>query len=93
MTSREALETIKEIPLDEYKGYKTVDYLYKNETEILEELVERDTPMKVIIGGIDNHGRVREVICPICHQWLTFTEKENFCPKCGKRLDWSEIND
>lgn len=91
MTSRKALGIIGYIDID--GRYPYPNYLkdrYKKEYDIIMEVVERDTPMKVIIGGIDNHGRLREVICPICHQWLTFTEKENFCPKCGKRLDWSE---
>lgn len=49
MTSKEALETIKEIQLDEYKGYKTVDFLYKKEIEILEKALERGEKLEELV--------------------------------------------
>jgi PHP family Zn ribbon phosphoesterase len=84
MTSKEALEMLKSC------GTNTEEPYESKILEALEELVERDTPKIVFIGGIDKQGKFKDVVCPICHQWLTFTEKENFCPKCGQRLDWSE---
>lgn len=59
----------------------------KEAKDYLISLIERDTPMKAIDMEVDNLGITRRVICPACRQWSTLTEKENFCPKCGQRLE------
>ena len=87
--------TSKEMLLDVKKRNETLKreghfHIGEIAMKVIEKLVERDTPMKIIDIGFDNHGIIRTCICPVCHQWLTFTEKENFCPKCGQRLDWSD---
>lgn len=50
-----------------------------------ENLEKRNTPRKV-----HAHMLYR---CPQCFNTLCYEEdiRERFCPKCGQRLDWSEI--
>lgn len=88
MKSKEALERL----VKQANARKLSNEIVVNrwDYEKLLELVERDTPIQVFDMGVDNRGTIRTFICPVCHQWLTLTEKENFCPKCGQRLDWEE---
>jgi hypothetical protein len=91
MTPKEALQNIKEvdtggeITAPKYKG----DVVLEEEIQVLEQLVERDTPKSTI--------KKTKVIytqheCPICVCRLDMIplEEVNFCPKCGQRLDWSK---
>ena len=81
MTSKEALldiqkrnETLKK------EGHFHIGTLTMS---VIEELVERDTPMKPISSGntssISKHCICNKVVMPC----------DRFCPKCGQRLDWS----
>ncbi len=56
----------------------------KNE---LIELIERDTPKKVVIVTVTNYVNT---FCPNCKDELNEYYKRNFCKDCGQRLDWSE---
>lgn len=61
--------------------------LAKSAIDDLQELVNRDKPIGVVIGKVSHK---LEPLCPVCEQWLTLTEQENFCPRCGQRLDWKK---
>lgn len=59
----------------------------------IEELVERATPKKIIVGDEE------ELFCPNCmtnYRIMTFSGEcapnyENpFCGECGQALDWSD---
>ena len=82
MTSKEALEIL----VKQANERKLSNKIVANgiAVSLLEELVDRDTPKKLKQMGIT-------FVCPVCHRWLTFTDKQNFCSKCGQRLDWSEL--
>lgn len=83
MTSKEAVNLFRQ-----YRWLILTSFKDKNKAlEILEELVERDTPMTPIINT--NHV-IREHNCGVCLCRLDIPQlKEvNFCPKCGQRLDW-----
>lgn len=87
MTSKKALENIKDnYPLVHPTNYK----LIKESYDTLEELVDRDTPMKPLIDKLvlwDEHK------CPVCEStvWEVHVHKdENFCNNCGQRLDWGQ---
>lgn len=89
MTSREALENIGYIDID--GRYPYPNYLkdrYKKEYEVLEKLVERDTPKKpkesILYGNIRHN-------CPVCNSILTipYLKEINGCPRCLQRIDWS----
>ena len=74
MTSKEVLEDIK-------------DYLLDREIQVLEKLVERDTPMKV------KHENNGIPYCAVCERSYLRDGRGNqnrFCGYCGQRLDWSE---
>jgi len=74
MTSKEVLEDIK-------------GYLLDREIQVLEELVERDTPMKV------KHENNGIPYCAVCERSYLRDGRGNqnrFCGYCGQRLDWSD---
>lgn len=79
MTSKEAVDLFKQ-------HYWKVDD--KNKAlEILEELVERDTPKKVCY---DNLGRSE---CPSCDKGYLHNGSMNrnkYCGYCGQRLNWND---
>ena len=89
MTSKEALDNIKYIDLHgryPYPYYLKDDLEYEKAVEVLEQLVNRDTPKKPIMN---NNHEIREHNCGVCLCRLDIPQlKEvNFCPKCGQRLD------
>jgi membrane protease subunit (stomatin/prohibitin family) len=60
----------------------------KEALEILEELVERDTPKKI------EYNDYEYPCCPDCGEVQcpnVYAMNNDFCPYCGQRLDWSEI--
>lgn len=71
----------------ELRETKFVEYV--DDFALIEQALKRNEPKKVAMGRINYIGRpLFEPTCPLCGQWLTFSEKENYCPNCGHRLDW-----
>ena len=54
--------------------------LIKQDLERLEELEQKATPKKV-----KNKTRIKGV-CPYCNGNVSIDE--NYCPRCGQRLEW-----
>lgn len=90
MTAKEALDVFGNIRFLEIVDLNEA----KTAIEILKELVERDTPIKVgsTIGGfshVDYH-------CPKCKEYVGSANSVrqsspyNYCPYCGQRLEWKE---
>ena len=81
---------------DDYVCFKT-----------LQELVDKDTPKKVIVEGFANYSDCFDTCisyeeikkCPNCQQSLydeseeVDLERYDYCPYCGQALDWSMKND
>ncbi len=70
---------------DEFGESKTSSNL-DEELNLLEELVDKETPMKVCGDGEDH-------MCPKCNEYFCICEvqnKINYCPNCGQKLDWGE---
>lgn len=86
MTSKEALKDIynRNEVLKKEKHF----HIGEKVMNIMKELVERDTPMKVnsYEGSI-----FREYKCQCGQHFNSFYHlvELNFCPKCGQRIDWS----
>lgn len=64
----------------------------KRLTEENERLKERDTPKKV-----EHSPEVDDdmVVCPICSREfeIDYDEHCDYCPSCGQKLDWNEIEE
>lgn len=94
MTSKEALKRLKFIADKELntgsKSYKDLQefWNYKEPLKVIEDLAERDTPVKPFVNILNG---IREYNCGVCVCSLDIPQlKElNFCPKCGNRIDWS----
>ena len=79
MTSKEALEVLNNPTKKEHWDLQNKAY------EVLEQLVERDTPKKVCY---DNVGRSE---CPSCDMGYLYNggmNKNKYCGYCGQKLCW-----
>lgn len=82
---QEALESIKEetTEIDEYDTSPKSSFCYcAEEVEVLQELVERATPKKLLYNG----EYVSFCNCPNCKKVVPI--HGNYCPRCGQALDW-----
>ena len=70
--------------LNYLKGYaeKSQDRFAGEACDYLQELVDKNTPMKPIYGG-------KFPACPKCGK-LCHSIWQNHCDECGQVLDWSE---
>ena len=60
----------------------------KNEhIKVLQELVDKETPMKVIIPK-----EIDFAYCPKCNEKILLG-KPNYCCHCGQKLDWSDTDE
>lgn len=87
MTSKEALKCLQPSRWDDKKEI--------NAYEVLEELVNRDTPMKPLLVETSTDN-VHHYECLYCGATINiggtidYNKVFNiFCRKCGQRLDWS----
>lgn len=66
---------------------RTLGHCEDKNLEVLEELVERDTPKKPKNWKAERrlNGAV-EFNCPVCNR--LYNERVNFCSSCGQRIDW-----
>jgi rubrerythrin len=88
MTSKEAFEILKRYEA-ELSITKQTEVSYDDVISAryeISKLVERDTPKKPIVN-IDNE--IKEYNCGVCVCRLDIPQ--NFCPKCGQRIDWSKL--
>ena len=60
----------------------------------IEELVDKATPMKVIHDNKHGSGidckNVDFYNCPRCRRRLRNKQHDNYCGRCGQRLNWSD---
>lgn len=67
--------------------------------EKLLELVDKETPKKVINGTAELSKEtphllvLNEYSCPVCNSDIVFAYHCNYCKNCGQALDWSEENE
>lgn len=57
--------------------------------DILQELVDRATPIKPIKSEEQDIRYVTKYECPNCHQYFT-GRISKYCYHCGQALDWGE---
>lgn len=91
MTSKEALETVKDYLLPKLKedNSELGSIIIVESVNVLEQLVERDTPKEVEMGTSKGF---KFPICPNCKTELNeyYKDANKFCKECGQRIDWSE---
>lgn len=101
MTSKEALETVKDYLLQKLKedNSELGSIIIVESVNVLEELVVRDTPDKPLLVETSTDN-VHHYECLYCGATINiggsvaYNKKFNiFCRECGQRLDWSELDD
>lgn len=70
---------------DYYKPYND-----DKDIKLIQELVEKETPVK-FVKSYSRYG-TESWLCPNCRRKLkrAWQECNNYCPKCGQMIDWSE---
>ena len=74
------------------------DYYNKDrddqDIDLISEIVKKEIPKKPFFesdGYADGYPVYDTWICPRCgHNYEVDSDKFDYCPKCGQRLDWSE---
>lgn len=70
---------------------------YKRISETVFKTLLREKPKKLerYGDGYDEEGNevYDMAVCPNCHREfeVEYTEHCNYCPSCGQKLDWSEV--
>lgn len=78
-------------------GYYKNEHECRQDLDTLQEIVDKETPMKVSI--IDEPDLFYIYYCPDCGATLLVDRSGhpkhlfNYCGKCRRKLDWSEEND
>ena len=62
--------------------------LARHYIDILKELVDKETPKKVIIKKYGDFN-IGDYYCPHCNQQINEEFEPKYCKDCGKALDWS----
>lgn len=84
---QEALDKIMQINSDDFVdigGYYAQPKWFKDNINILQELVDKETPMKVVKWKLAQP----ETRCAKCGAGLE--RKHDYCWGCGRKLDWSD---
>ena len=98
MTSKEALETVKDYLLPKLKedNSELGSIIIVESVNVLEELVRRDTPDKPLLVETSTDN-VHHYECLYCGATINiggsiaYNKVFNvFCSECGQRLDWGE---
>ena len=62
--------------------------------ELIESIVNKEIPKKPYFesdGYADGYPVYDTWICPRCgHNYEVDSDKFDYCPKCGQRIDWSD---
>jgi acetyl-CoA carboxylase beta subunit len=79
-------------------GYYAQPKWFKDNINILQELVDKETPMKPIYENdlVDENIVVDTwAYCPNCKEEILYAlwGNLNYCPNCGQHLDWSVDED
>lgn len=101
---QEALNRIKTAPsfmggTDLYKTHLNSSERFLQDIATLQELVDKATPKKIKKPmSVEDMGYYSCPVCDGCHynplddmSWRL--SKANYCPECGQKLDWSDVND
>lgn len=86
MTSKEAMEWFKKSAAY-HNGYEPFNMAIK--------ALEKQIPKKPILHPFFEDGTdYSYYICPNrCERYSQVNLQDNYCRKCGQRIDWSEVED
>ena len=71
-------------------------YFEMEHDELLQELVDKATPKKIILKlqrDMFNEKEMNMPCCPCCQSVLLPIRKVNYCDVCGQAIDYSEVTE
>lgn len=87
--------------VEKKEPYITIEVETEEDYKVLLERLEKQKAKKPL--GVDLHkkesGNIHLWVCPICETFLSgrrmADEKKsfppNYCPRCGQKIDWSDV--
>lgn len=78
-------------------AFRNAEILEEKEQEYIEQLIRKDKPLPVYLEGdgySDGELVYDTAICENCNERyeIDYDEHYKYCPNCGQRLDWSEVD-
>ena len=93
---QEVLDFIKNIVIDELSnGYDDPKHLidfYPNEVNVLQELVDKEKPMKPLHISLLSNPAQNIIACGNC-KGNNLGQSFKYCPSCGQKIDWNMKNE
>ena len=93
------VESIKDALVNVITLANHSDYYNKDRDDqdiyLIKAIVKKEIPKKPYLendGYADGYPVYDTWICPRCgHNYAVDSDKFDYCPHCGQRLDWSEL--
>ena len=90
--SIEVVDTLLHLMCGEERedGYKPTMEEMSKSMDLLKELVDKETPMKLEETDVETDKDCFNWICPRCKSFHSESEGYQYCSECGQKLDWSD---
>lgn len=100
MMNSKGIDKILESPITKARGgsYLDIEFI-KSIKQDLDRLEQKETPTKVLLeaeGYSDGELVYDTAVCPNCNEHFEIDNISNYhkyCPECGQRLDWGDLDD
>lgn len=90
---QEALNNVRKFER-EHNMSKFGDVVPQPNSDTLQELVDKETPIKPInTVFLDTHKNVKVGNCPNCKDDNLHFWHQKYCWNCGQKLDWSDTDE
>lgn len=83
---QESLDRLNTINMVNFIGDKELIKHKDNDIKTLQELVDKETPMKVRRGN-------GMILCCKCNKSLYYCYGDNYCSNCGQKIDFNKDGD
>lgn len=90
--SIEVVDTLLHLMCGEERedGYKPTMEEMSKSMDLLKELVDKETPIKLEETDVETDKDCFNWICPRCKSFHSESEGYQYCSECGQKLDWSD---
>lgn len=86
---QKALENLRQFNKHSFP-VASLHFWFQSQLVCLQELIDKETPMKPIDYDIDEETPCYDWVCPNCERFHMTTDAPKYCSYCGQKIDWSE---